>query len=125
MSDTTEVRFKYDGVEYVAPVQLTAAESIQLRKWTDGMLHGGVQLVQAMGDGDPAAWVAAIVIAQRRNGVDASWDAYANEVDLFAKISVDGTEDDAVPPTSLELDCPPPAAEPALTSTPADIGSPS
>jgi hypothetical protein len=126
VSDTTEIRFKYDGVEYVAPKSLTPAESIQLRKWTDGMLHGGVELLMALGDGDPAAWAAAIVIAQRRNGVEASWDAYMNDADIMAKVAhEDDEEDDAVPPTSLEPGCPVENAEPVSTSTPADIGSPS
>lgn len=126
MSDTTEIRFKYDGVEYVAPKSLTPAESIQLRKWTDGMLHGGVELLMALGDGDPAAWAAAIVIAQRRNGVEASWDAYMNDADIMAKVThEDDEDDDAVPPTSPDPDSQVPSVEPGSTSTPADIGNPS
>lgn len=125
MSDTTEFSFLYDGVEYVAPAQLTPAESIQLRKWTDGMLKGGMEFIQALSDGDPAAWAAAIVIAQRRNGIDADWSAFMNDTDILVKIGTVGGEDDAVPPTSPELDSPVPAVAPGSTSTPADIGNPS
>lgn len=125
MSDTTEFSFKYDGVEYVAPSQLTPAESVQLRKWTDGMLKGGMEFIRALGDGDPAAWAAAIVIAQRRNGVDADWEAFMNDTEILVRIDTVDVEEDAVPPTSLDPGCLPPVDEPALTSTPADIGNPS
>lgn len=125
MSDTTEFRFTYDGVEYVAPAQLTPAESNQLRKWSDGMLSGGMRFIEALGDGDPAAWAAAIVIAMRRNGVDASWEAFMNDADILVKVGTVDVEGDAVPPTSPEPDLNGEAIVPDSMSTPVGIGSPS
>lgn len=100
MSDTT-IKIKWDGVEYAFPGGLTPAESLLVRKWTDGALDGGVAWFKAVEGMDPVAIVAAIVIAQRRLGIDADFDAYM-DTDIWGGglevIAPDG--DDDVPPTS-------------------------
>lgn len=110
MADTTKqvLLFTFDGIEHNVPIYLNGKESVQVRKWTDGLLSGGVAVwVQALEDMDPSAWSAAITIAMRRKGIEADYERISADIDLFSKLEVIGDPeggDDADPPTDLSSD---------------------
>lgn len=75
----------YRGETYVFDdARLTASEARLQKRITDGM--SPMTAEQARGLMDPDAWVAALVIARRRSGLDAdaALDIDADEVDLMA-----------------------------------------